>query len=78
MNPQEIRHRKQEKWFRMLFLVMCLALGVLYYQTFFVAGAEASEKTTVCNEAQTICVLGPDQVRTMNTLVPGLCCRNRK
>ncbi|HEY1007934.1 MAG TPA: hypothetical protein VGD92_12165 [Sphingobacteriaceae bacterium] len=62
----------------MLFLVMCLALGVLYYQTFFVAGAEASEKTTVCNEAQTICVLGPDQVRTMNTLVPGLCCRNRK
>ncbi len=78
MNPQEIRHRKQEKWFRMLFVAMCLALGVLYYQTFFVAGAEAPEKAAACDQAQAICVLGPDPVRTVNTLVPGLCCGNRK
>lgn len=78
MNSEENLYRKQEKLFKILFVALCLTLGVLYYQTFFTTGASASRKKADCNRPATACVLAPGQGRTVDNLVPALCCQNRK
>ena len=79
MNSRENGYRKQEKLFKMLFVAMCLALGVLYYQTFFTPAPPAAKRTADCNTAgPALCALSPGQGKTVDNLVPALCCQNRK
>lgn len=79
MNSQENLYRKQEKLFRLLFVAMCLALGVLYYQTFLVTGATAADRTADCKTAvSAVCTLGSGQGKNVDNLVPALCCQNRR
>ncbi len=78
MNSKENLYRKQEKLFKVMFLALCLTLGVFYYQTFFKSEASLSTKKADCNSPATVCMLTPGQGRTVDKLVPALCCQNRK
>lgn len=81
INPDKTYY-KQEKAFRVLFLVLMIALGVVFYNAFFSGSSAASPSALLPAPAKLlqgpVCVLNKQQKITVDSLVPSLCCLNQK
>lgn len=81
---QEEAHQKQEKVFKILFLAMVMALGFVFYNAFFSESSAAGQNTAALSNkpleesVAPMCVLNKEQKKTVDSMVPALCCRNRK
>lgn len=83
MNSQEKSYYKQEKVLRMLFLVLIFALGTVFYNTYFSKESEKATNSALLPATTRllegpVCVLNKQQKITVDSLMPSLCCLNRK
>lgn len=83
MNNPDKTYIKQEKVFRILFLVLIFALGVVFYNAYFSKSSAATPSSALLPAPAKlldgpVCVLNKQQKITVDSLVPSLCCLNPK
>ena len=82
INPDKTYY-KQEKVFRMLFVVLIIALGIVFYNAFLSRSSTAAPSSALLPASAKllggpVCVLNKQQKSTVDNLMPSLCCMNPK